>query len=129
MREIEDFINRVLSGQQRKYYPAIQWLVNDGPRASGRTFVLCFALVVKAIQTGQRVHIMDHYEKYRERDSYTLDTICKIVEFLNQDLRHHSKPSNHEEFYDLKINRQQRCFTIIKRVSFKDEYDPINRIT
>lgn len=50
-----------LTKLQVKYLPAISWLVKDGNRGQGRTFLLAVAFIQEAIETGGIVRVFDHY--------------------------------------------------------------------
>jgi len=47
---------------QEEFLPAIEWLISDHNRGSGKTFLLAWAYVDKAIkQWGNPVYVVDHY--------------------------------------------------------------------
>ena len=81
--KLDDLKKTMLTPQQQEYYPAIKWIVNDGPRGSGRTFSLALAFVEKAIECGHPIRIWDHDSNNSSRNlHYLLDIISGIVHKL-----------------------------------------------
>lgn len=96
--QVKEFI-ATLPEQQAKHYETVKWLVNDGPRGSGRTFLLALAFVEKAITCGHPVNIWDHTHYNDPRMlSYLLDIIVGIVDKL--------------ENYKLIVRQQSRTIQI-----------------
>jgi hypothetical protein len=71
---------KLTEDQQRKY-EAVRWLVNDGPRGSGRTYLLALAFVEKAITCGNPIRIWNH-ESNPNSFRYIIDMIVGIVHNL-----------------------------------------------
>lgn len=72
-------INKIkLTKEQYERYGTVQWLVNDGPRGCGRTFLLALAFIEKAIDCGYPIPIWDHSTN-RESVRHLLDQIHKIM--------------------------------------------------
>ena len=71
-----------LTKEQHSRFSTIKWLVNDGPRGSGRTFLLALAFIEKAIDCGYPIYIWDHYHN-RESKRFLLDQISKIMQSID----------------------------------------------
>lgn len=81
--KIKKEIKIELNKDQKKYLPAIQWLISDR-RATGKTYLLAVAFIMKAIENpGRQIQIFDHIPRIRL--NYLLDTIQMIVGSDNPD--------------------------------------------
>lgn len=70
-----------LTELQAAYLPAIEWLISDagGDRATGRSTLLCHALIRRAIKTGRPVRIFDHVAGQPHNIRYCARLIAQIV--------------------------------------------------
>lgn len=84
-----------LSKLQQEYYPAIKWLINDGPRASGRTTLLAVAFLEKAVETpGRKILVFDHFPIVRSVRDNMLDRVKALFEIQSPEFK---------KTYELKI--------------------------
>jgi len=83
----------------------VRWLVNDGPRGSGRTHLLAIAFVDKAICCGHPVHVWDHYPYNPGRGAHHLFMeIDKVVQNVNM--------AHPYKILKLHINQSQRSIQV-----------------
>ena len=75
-----------LSTDQKEHLKTAQWLVNDGPRISGRSYVLAMAFLRKAIHTNQKVFVYDHFKVTNHHLHHFYNLIISIVNRLNNEL-------------------------------------------
>lgn len=85
-----------LAPQQLDYYHAIQWLVNDGPRRSGRSHILALAFIQKAMDYPERrIPVFDHYqESQRTSNECIMHEIIKCVNMLKNSVDGSNFPFN-----------------------------------
>ncbi len=105
MRSIKKALRKQIDPQQREYMNGVRWLVNDGPRGSGRTHLLAIAFVDKAICCGHPVHVWDHYPYNPGRGAQHLFMeIDKVVQNVNM--------AHPYKILKLHINQSQRSIQI-----------------
>lgn len=71
----------LLSDKQKKYYEAINWLIDPEYLGEGRTTLLAYAFVNLAMQKrGRSVQIFDHVPLQRAHDNllYIIENIIKM---------------------------------------------------
>ena len=105
MRSIKKALRKQIDPQQRAYIEGVKWLVNDGPRGSGRTHLLAIAFVEKAIRCGHPVHVWDHYPYNPGRGAQHLFMeIDKVVQNVNM--------AHPYKILKLRINQGQRSIQV-----------------
>ncbi len=67
----------VLTEEQRKHLPSLQWLYM-GQRGSGRTTLLAHVLIQTVLETGMKQRIVDHYP-YKRADGLLAREIEVII--------------------------------------------------
>ena len=50
-----------LSKEQAKHLDSLRWLFGEGPRCSGRTYLLACVLIEQAIETDRDIKLLDHH--------------------------------------------------------------------
>jgi hypothetical protein len=91
-------IKQTLTPEQFEYYKGIQWLINTGPKRSGRSFVLAMAFIEQAIYLQIPIKVWDHTVHCPTMSFYIL--IQQIAQTYFPDIR-------------LKINTKQQTIQII----------------
>lgn len=64
----EEPINELITGilskltpKQKSYYSSLKWLLNDGPRREGKTYLIAIFFIEKAFTSGEWIEIFDHH--------------------------------------------------------------------
>jgi hypothetical protein len=78
-----------LSKEQAKHYESIKWLISEGQRGSGRTYLMALAFVEKSIYEGGWVRIFDHtpYEIAQKQLLMQIDNIVSKMDGYNLQIR------------------------------------------
>ena len=76
-----------LHEEQLKHKPTIEWLLNDSPKLIGRTHLICYCLLEKAIANhGRNIKIIDHFPLTNDSIDHiyrALSIMMKYDEFRN----------------------------------------------
>lgn len=51
-----------LTKQQDRFLPALRWLMREGPRASGRTYLMSIVFIEMAINEGRPIKVYNHHQ-------------------------------------------------------------------
>lgn len=80
-----------LTKEQKEALPYIKWLFH-GPRATGRTVVICAAAVEVAMEVPyQRIDVVDHNKTSRCYEYTILNTLEDIISSYPEDFRNRFK--------------------------------------
>lgn len=121
MKSIMRCLEESLTPSQKEMQAGVEWLVNDGPRASGRTYVLAMAFIKKAITSGHAIHVWDHsLYQHRDKEYYLLRMIEKIVYMVNQEMG--------SRVMYLQVNRSSRTIVVNIPHPSMDKYNNWDRI-
>ena len=70
-----------LSESQMMRYESIKWLLGDGPRRSGRSFLMAVIFVEKAVSDlGHVISVHDHYTHNRQNMFCLIDIVFNKME-------------------------------------------------
>lgn len=73
-----------LTEQQEKHLDTVRWLISDGNRASGRTYILSVAYLEKAFKNiGMKIVVSDHFRSIMS-DRHLVNEIIRL--FYKYDL-------------------------------------------
>jgi len=81
--EIEALMEK-LTPLQKKHYPSILWLLNDGAHRSGKSYLLAMVYIVIAIETHKKVYVRDHFPT-KEADK----ALFRLIRIICSMLKHH----------------------------------------
>lgn len=68
-----------LTVEQQKHLESIDWLFN-GPRGSGRTYLVCVTALLNLINGGYESHVIDHHTTHDGIRSYTKAMIHDLAD-------------------------------------------------
>lgn len=72
-----------LTKKQTEYLPVMLWLF-EGPRCSGRTFLMAYAFVLTATKHGQWVTVWDHHDSSEQTRRIMVAQIHDIIFQINK---------------------------------------------
>jgi len=100
-----------LTKQQAEYLPAIRWLLDQGPRASGKSYLLACVYIEKAIKYKQPICVWDHNSVYNSGMRADSRYMLYIIEAI-----FNSDPELYEN-YDLEISVVRQTIRIEPKVN------------
>ena len=75
----------MLTPKQQSHYESVRWLIRDGNRRSGRTFLMAYIFVEEALQNpGRTIHIFNHMVGMRARD-YMVRQVSVAYDMMTTD--------------------------------------------
>jgi len=110
-KTIHELITQVLNlnHTHAKHFDSVSWLVSEGNRRSGRSYLLAAAFVEEAIKTNQKIFIWDHYS--RGMIYHLFSYINEIIGRINKEL----VKANPNIIFVGEINETERSLRIYYR--------------